>query len=140
MAFFTRFPVMRQCLSLAARFGLAAACLAYALWGVDFHRLGRALAGFPVWAMLLYAATVLAGALASRLLAAQLYAGQHDMECSLPATIRSRSYQGVEEEIITLSDLEDGKFGIREVDWFLNAEMQASRDSTLATSLQIWSI
>jgi len=55
---------MRQCLSLAARFGLAAACLAYALWGVDFHRLGQALAGFPAWAMSLYAATVLASALA----------------------------------------------------------------------------
>jgi uncharacterized membrane protein YbhN (UPF0104 family) len=55
---------MRQCLSLAARFGLAAACLAYALWGVDFHRLGQALAGFPVWAMLLYAMTVLSSALA----------------------------------------------------------------------------
>ena len=55
---------MRQCLSLAARFGLAAACLAYALWGVDFDRLGMALAGFPVWAMLLYAAAVLASAVA----------------------------------------------------------------------------
>lgn len=81
------------------------------------------------WDVDVYFGTVVPpdGTLAARLLAAQLYAGQHNMECSLPATIRSRSYQGVEEEIITLSDLEDGKFGIREVDWFLNAEVQAKK-------------
>ena len=36
MAFFTRFPVMRQCLSLAVRFGLAAACLKHSISG-DFN-------------------------------------------------------------------------------------------------------
>jgi uncharacterized membrane protein YbhN (UPF0104 family) len=53
---------MRTLLSLCLRFGLAGACLAYALWGVDFSRLGTTLAGFSAGHMALYAAAVLAGA------------------------------------------------------------------------------
>jgi uncharacterized membrane protein YbhN (UPF0104 family) len=51
---------MRHVLSLAARFGLAAACLGYALWGVDFSRLWQVLAELRVRDMLLYALAVLA--------------------------------------------------------------------------------
>ena len=51
---------MHHVLSLAARFGLAAACLGYALWGVDFSRLWQVLAEFSPLAMLLYALAVLA--------------------------------------------------------------------------------
>ena len=51
---------MRHVLSLVGRFGLAAACLAYALWGVDFSRLWQVLAELRVRDMLLYALAVLA--------------------------------------------------------------------------------
>jgi len=51
---------MQRAFSLVARFGLAAACLAYALWGVDFSRLWQVLSEFRPGAMLLYAAAVLA--------------------------------------------------------------------------------
>lgn len=67
------------------------------------------------------------GAIAAAHLAAQLYANLKGLDCSLPATMRSRTLQGVTEELITVQDLEDGKFGIREVDWFLNAERLAEQ-------------
>lgn len=51
---------MRRIASLVVRFGLAAACLGYALWGVDFARLGQVLAEFRVRDMGLYALAVLA--------------------------------------------------------------------------------
>jgi len=54
---------MQRVVSLAARFGLAAACLGYALWGVDFSRLWQVLSEFRPASMLLYALAVLGSAL-----------------------------------------------------------------------------
>ena len=49
---------MKKLLSLVLRLGLAAACLAYALWGVDFAALGRALGSFALAGVLATLAAV----------------------------------------------------------------------------------
>lgn len=51
---------MKHCLSLLLRFGLALACLAYALWGVDFSRLWAEASSFSPLAVAGYAALALA--------------------------------------------------------------------------------
>jgi len=64
MAFFREEVfLMQRAFSLVARFGLAAACLGYALWGVDFSRLWQVMAEFRPVSMLVYAVAVLAGVL-----------------------------------------------------------------------------
>jgi glycosyltransferase 2 family protein len=50
---------MKQLVSLFVRFGLAGACLIYAAWGVDFHRLLEVVASFRPWTVALYVAAVL---------------------------------------------------------------------------------
>lgn len=53
MAFLLGVGVKRY-LSFLLRFGVAAACLTYAAWGVDFTKLLRVLSSFRPWAVALY--------------------------------------------------------------------------------------
>ncbi|QLA16752.1 lysylphosphatidylglycerol synthase transmembrane domain-containing protein [Desulfolutivibrio sulfoxidireducens] len=43
--------LVKKSVGFALRFGLVAACLAYAFWGVDFGQLWHALSGYGVWAI-----------------------------------------------------------------------------------------
>lgn len=65
------------------------------------------------------------GTVAADHLAAQYYAAWANLDCELPGTVRAKVLQGVSEELISITDLDDGKFGIREVDWFLDSEVKA---------------
>lgn len=67
---------MKRALSVALRFALVLACLAYALWGVDFSRLRAELAAFPPGAVGLYVALALAVVLAPGLRLRFLMAGR----------------------------------------------------------------
>lgn len=83
----------------------------------------------PTWEVTFwYGALVPAdGKLAARALAAELYSGCTGGPCRLPHTMRSRSLQGISEDFILAAD-DASRFGVREVDWFLDSEEQAERN------------
>ncbi len=69
------------------------------------------------------------GEIAAAALAAQLYSACRGGACRLPQTVRSRAMQGITEDFVSVLDgtLQYGilRFGIREVDWFLDVERYA---------------